>query len=79
MHETLCRIVKELYAEVVDMVCYVIKMSTSTIVELKIPKEFWTGKSVDYSSLHIFGCHAYIHVQVGQRTNWMQLPRHAFF
>lgn len=30
-------------------------------IGLKTPKELWSGKFADYSSLHIFGCSAYVH------------------
>jgi hypothetical protein len=36
--------------------------------DFNIPQEVWSGKPIDYSSLKIFGCPAYVHVQSGERT-----------
>ena len=33
---------------------------------IKIPKEVWSGRPVDYLSLKIFSCPTYVHVQSGE-------------
>ncbi|GKA61462.1 retrovirus-related pol polyprotein from transposon TNT 1-94 [Tanacetum coccineum] len=35
-------------------------------LEDKTPIEVWFGKPIDYSKLHVFGCHAYYHVSEGK-------------
>ena len=38
---------------------WLINRSPSTIIYLQIPEEIWRGESVDYATIHIFGCLAY--------------------
>jgi hypothetical protein len=51
---------KPFWAEVVKIAYYVINRSPSTVIELKTPMEMWTGKSTNYSRLHIFGSPVYM-------------------
>jgi hypothetical protein len=50
------------WVEAGSAACYLINRSPNSAIDFKIPKEVWTGKSVDYSNLRIFGCPAYAHV-----------------
>ena len=34
-----------------------------------IPEEAWTGKQVKYSFLRTFGCEAFVHIDIDDRTN----------
>ena len=45
-----------------------VNMSSSTTIDLQIPKEIWGGVSVDYSTLRIFGCPVYSLVDSQKRT-----------
>ena len=54
---------KVFWAETVNTASFIINGSPSSAIDFKIPKEVWSGKLVDYSSLKIFGCPAYVHVQ----------------
>nr|GEX62802.1 Gag-Pol polyprotein [Tanacetum cinerariifolium] len=51
---------KSFWAKAINIACYVINRSPSTVVELKTPMEMWMGKPINYSDLHIFGSHVYI-------------------
>jgi len=37
-------------------------------INLKAPIEMWNGKSINYSSLHVFGCPAYVMYKSQERT-----------
>ena len=39
---------------------YIVNRLPSTAIRLKIAIEIWTGKPVDYSYLHAFGCPVYV-------------------
>ena len=54
------RLPKTYWAKATKIVYYVINRSPSITIEMKTPMEMWTSKSADYSSLHVFGCHAYV-------------------
>ncbi|KAE8728217.1 L-aspartate oxidase [Hibiscus syriacus] len=51
---------KSFWAEAVKTTCYFVNRAPSTAIELKTPMETWTGKSVDYSNLHVFGSIVYV-------------------
>nr|GFB04431.1 Gag-Pol polyprotein [Tanacetum cinerariifolium] len=59
---------KSFWAEAVNTACYVINRSPSTAVELKIPMEMWTGNSINYSDLHIFGSPMYVMYNTQETT-----------
>ena len=40
--------------------------SSHTSIDFQIPKEVWLGNPVDYSSLRIFRCLVYAHVNNGK-------------
>ena len=59
---------KVFWAETVNTASFIINRSPSLAIDFKIPKEVWSGKPVDYSSLKIFGCPAYMRVQSGKHS-----------
>ena len=54
---------KVFWAEAVNTTSFIINISPVADNDFNIPQEAWSGKPVDYSSLNIFGCLAYAHVQ----------------
>ena len=48
--------------EAVNMACYLIKISPWASLGVKVAKDVWTGNSVDFTNLRIFGCPAYMHI-----------------
>ena len=59
---------KVFWAEAVNTGNFIINISPSTDNDFNILQEVQSGKLVDYSSLKIFSCPAYVHVQSGERT-----------
>jgi len=43
----------------VNHASYLVNMSPSTAIDLKIPEEIWREESMDYSTIQIFGCLAF--------------------
>ena len=54
---------KVFQAETVNTANFIINRSPSSAIDFKIPEEVWSGRPIDYSSLKIFGCLAYVHMQ----------------
>jgi hypothetical protein len=59
---------KVFWAEVVNTISFIINRFPPSAIDFKIPQMVWSGKPVNYSSLKIFGCPAYMYVQSGGRT-----------
>ena len=57
---------KEFWVEVVNTVSYLVNRSPSTTIDFKTPQEVWYDTSFDYSSLRIFDCPTYAHVNDGK-------------
>jgi hypothetical protein len=57
---------RHFWAEAVSTACYLINRSPSTAIYKKTPIEVWFGSPDDYSSLRVFGCPAYVHVDNGK-------------
>ena len=53
---------KKLWAEAVNIACYLVNISPSTAIDLKTPQEVWSEKPSNYFGLRIFGCHMYYHI-----------------
>ena len=53
---------KVFWAKTVNIASFIIYRSPSSAIAFKLPEEVWLGRPVDYSSLKIFGCPAYVHV-----------------
>ena len=67
-HCILCNIglSTEFWVETVNMACYLVNQSMSTMTDLKTPIEVWFGNPTDYSNLRIFGCPVYAHIDNGK-------------
>jgi len=50
------------------MASFIINRSPLSAIDFKIPEEVWLGSLVDHSSLKIFGCPTYVHVQSGEHS-----------
>ena len=55
-------------AETVNTTSFIINRSPSSAIDFKILEEVWSSRPVNYSSLKIFGCPAYVHMQSGERS-----------
>eukprot|EP00253_Pinus_taeda_P012577 PITA_12577 len=66
---------QEFWAEAVEIACYLVNRSPSSVLEDKTPQEAWTGKKPSLSHLRVFGCDAYVHVPKEKRTNLDVLPK----
>eukprot|EP00253_Pinus_taeda_P022501 PITA_22501 len=51
-----------------ETTCYLVNISTSSVLEDKTPQEVWTGKKTSLSHLRVFVCDAYVHVPKEKRT-----------
>jgi hypothetical protein len=58
----------QLWADVVDIVVYLINREPSSSLDGGIPKEEWIGKKVNYSILKTFGCESFVHIDKKNRT-----------
>lgn len=54
------------WVEAVAAPTYTINRSPCTTIDLKTPKEMWSGKTPDLSNLKVFGCVAYVHTKQGK-------------
>ena len=57
---------KDFCAATINMACYLVNRSPSTIIEFKTPFEVWFGILADYSIFRVFGCPTYTHVNDGK-------------
>lgn len=65
-HVKYMRLSKQFWREAVNLACHMVNRSPSTIIDLKTPKEVWSTKASDYSSLCRFVCPSYAHVNDGK-------------
>ena len=56
----------DFWAEAINMACYLVNRSPSTVIEFKTPFEVWFGTLADYSILRVFGCPIYAYVNDGK-------------
>jgi hypothetical protein len=68
-------LVKIFWAGAVSMACYLINRS----LDGKVAEEVWTGNEVDYSSLRVFGCPAYVHIPSEERLKLDSKSRQCVF
>ena len=68
-HEIACRISFKIWADVVDIVVYLINRGPSSSLDGGIPEEAWRGKKVNYCFLKPFGCETFVHINKENRTN----------
>jgi hypothetical protein len=57
------------WADVVDIVAYLINRGTSCSLDDGIPEEAWTCKKINYSFLNTFSCEAFVHIDKENITN----------
>ena len=62
------RLPLQFWADVIDIVVYLINRGPSSSLDGGIPEEAWTGKKVNYSFLKPFGCEAFVHINKENRT-----------
>jgi len=48
------------------MACYLVNHSPHSSTDFKKSEEVWSGNSVDYAILRIFGCPVFAHVNDGK-------------
>ena len=65
--------------ETVNTASFIINKSPSSAIDFKIPEEVWSSRPVDYSSLKIFSCPAYVHVQSGEHSKLDSKSRKCVF
>ncbi|GJY27089.1 retrovirus-related pol polyprotein from transposon TNT 1-94 [Tanacetum coccineum] len=57
---------KDFWVEAVTTATYLINCSPHRSLDGNIPEILWSGNSVDYSNLRVFGCPVYVHVNEGK-------------
>ena len=62
------RLPKVFWTETINTASFIINRSPSSAINFKILEEVWSGRLVDYSSLKIFSCPAYVYVQSGDHS-----------
>lgn len=55
-------LIRTFWAELVNITCYLINRGPHIDINLKTPYEFRSGNFFDFSSLRVFGCTVYYHV-----------------
>ena len=70
---------KVFWAKTVNTASFIINRSPSSAIDFKIPEEVWSSRPVDYSSLKIFGCPAYVRVQSRKRSKLDSKSRKCVF
>lgn len=61
-------LLKGLWVEVVNMVCYLINMSPRASLEGKVVEEVWIINPIDLDNFIIFRCSAYVHISGEYRS-----------
>src|SRR4051812_38769855 len=56
------------WAESVNYAAYLVNRSPSTLLDAKCAEEVCSGKDIDYSTLRVFGCKAYVHIPSDERN-----------
>ncbi|GKD06180.1 gypsy type transposase, partial [Tanacetum coccineum] len=57
---------KDFWVEAATTASYLINRSPHRSLDGNIPEILWSGNSVDYSNLRVFGCPVYVHVNEGK-------------
>jgi len=56
------------WAESVNHAAFLVNRSPSKLLDSKCAEEVWSGKDIDYSTLKVFGCKAYVHIPSDERN-----------
>ena len=70
---------KVFWAETINTASFIINRSPSSAIDFKIPEEVWSGRPIDYSSLKLFGCPTYVHMQSGEHSKLDSKSRKCVF
>ena len=70
---------KVFWAETINTASFIINRSPSSAIDFKIPEEVWSSRPIDYSSLKIFGCPAYVLCRVESVLNWIRSQENVYF
>lgn len=54
---------KDFWGEAMSTAAFLINRCPSSAIDFEIPEERWTGRSVHYEYLRVFGCAAYAHIK----------------
>ena len=73
------RLPKVFWVETINTASFIINRSPSSAIDFKIPEEVWLGRPVDYLSLKVFACPAYVLVQSGERSKLDSKSRKCVF
>ena len=56
------------WVESVNHVVFLVNRSPSKLLDSRYAEEVWLGKDIDYSTLKVFGCKAYVHIPSDERN-----------
>ena len=56
------------WVESVNHVVFLVNRSPSKLLDSRCAEEVWSGKDIDYSTLKVFGCKAYVHIPGDERN-----------
>ncbi|XP_020259152.1 topless-related protein 1-like [Asparagus officinalis] len=56
------------WAEFINHVAYLVNRSPFKLLNFKCAEKVWSDKEVDYSTLKVFGCKAYVHIPSDKRN-----------
>ena len=73
------RLAKIFWANAVSMTYYLINRSLKATLDRKVAEDVWTCNKVDYSSLRVFGCPAYVHILSEKRSKLDPKSRQCVF
>ena len=57
---------KAFWTEDVSIACYLVNRPPDTSIDFQFSEEVWSGNPIDYSTLIIFGCPVFAHVNDGK-------------
>lgn len=66
----LAQLPKAFWGEAILIACNLINRSQSVPLGFDIPERIWTGKTISYPHLKVFGCKASVHVP---KKQWSKL------
>jgi ATP-binding cassette subfamily B (MDR/TAP) protein 1 len=70
---------KQFWADAVNTAAYLINRGPSVPLNCGLPEEAWTGKEVNLSHLRVFGCIAYMHIELEDRDKFDAKSRKCVF
>lgn len=70
---------KSFWAEAMFTAVYLINHSPSVPLEGDVPQRVWTVKYVSYKHLRVFGCRAFVHVPINERSKLDKKTKECIF